>query len=374
VSPAAKGTRRVAARLVAGLAIVIATGAVAALAAESAVTYPDVVPGKPLEFPRDEGSHPEYRTEWWYVTGWLQDAAQPGSRKPLGFQVTFFRVRTGVDESNPSRFAPRQVLFAHAAIADPRYGRLRHAQRSAREGFDLAYARTGLTRVRIDDWSLAREGDGYHASIDDDALSLDLTLRPTQPPLPQGEQGFSRKSPAADAASYYYSVPQLEVRGRVELGGRAREVTGTAWLDHEWSSRALDADARGWDWTGLNLADGSALMAFQMRGKDGKRLWAAATVRARDGRVEVLPQARSSGGRCGAGARRAPAFRTRCAGICARATGASVLVPLLDDAELDSRASTGAIYWEGPVRAEAAGIELGRGYLELTGYADPLRF
>ena len=361
-------------RLVAGLAIVIATGAVAALAAESTVTYPDVVPGKPLEFPRDEGSHPEYRTEWWYVTGWLQDAAQSGTRQPLGFQVTFFRVRTGVDESNPSRFAPRQVLFAHAAIADPGYGRLRHAQRSAREGFDLAYARTGLTRVRIDDWSLAREGDGYHASIDDDAVSLDLTLRPTQPPLPQGEEGFSRKSPAAEAASYYYSVPQLEVRGRVELGGRAREVTGTAWLDHEWSSRALDADARGWDWTGLNLADGSALMAFQMRGKDGKRLWAAATVRAPDGRVDVLPQSEIEW-------RPLRSWRSPRTGVSypvrwdLRAGNRRVvLVPLLDDAELDSRASTGAIYWEGPVRAEAAGVELGRGYLELTGYADPLKF
>ena len=308
-----------------GMAVVLATGAVAALAADSAVTYPDVVPGKPLSSRATKAATPSTAREWWYVTGWLQDAAQPRTRQPLGFQVTFFRVRTGVDESNPSRFAPRQVLFAHAAIADPGYGRLRHAQRSAREGFDLAYARTGLTRVRIDDWSLAREGDGYHASIDDDALSLDLTLRPTQPPLPQGEQGFSRKSPAADAASYYYSVPQLEVRGRVELGGRTREVTGTAWLDHEWSSRALDADARGWDWTGTQsgrrqrtdgIPDARQGRQTPVGGRDGSRAPTAVCEVLPQSEIEWRPLRR-------AGARRAPAFRTRCAGICARATGAS---------------------------------------------------
>jgi predicted secreted hydrolase len=355
------------------MAVLIAAFPIAS-AVDSAVIYPDVVPGKPLEFPRDEGSHPEYRTEWWYVTGWLQDAVRPGKTPPLGFQVTFFRVRTGIDESNPSRFAPRQVLFAHAAIADPDYGRLRHAQRSAREGFDLAYARTGLTRVRIDDWSLARDGDAYRASIDDEALSMELSLHLTQPPVLQGDRGFSRKSPAPHAASYYYSVPQLEVRGHVELGGRRREVTGTAWLDHEWSSRGLDADARGWDWTGINFADGSALMAFQMRGKDGSKVWSAATVRSSDGRVEVVPQGEIEW-------RPLQSWRSPRTGVSypvrwdLRAGNRRfVLVPLLDDAELDSRASTGAIYWEGPVRAEAAGVELGRGYLELTGYADPLRF
>jgi len=164
------------------------------------------------------------------------------------------------------------------------------------------------------------------------------------------------------------------VRGRVELGGKTREVTGTAWLDHEWSSRVLDADARGWDWTGINFADGSALMAFQMRGKDGARLWSAATVRASDGRVDVLPQTEIEW-------RPLKTWRSTRTGVSypvrwelRAGTRRFVLVPLLDDAELDSRASTGAIYWEGPVRAEVAGAELGRGYLELTGYAGPLRF
>jgi predicted secreted hydrolase len=322
------------------------------------------------------------------VTGWLEDAgatsgsgggdgeASAGTGRPLGFQVTFFRVRPGVDESNPSRFTPRQVLFAHAAIADPSYGRLRHAQRSAREGFELAYARTGSTDVRIDDWQLVRSNEAaYRAQVRDEAFALELALGPTQPPLLQGDRGFSRKSPAEGAASYYYSVPQLEVHGRVVIDGRSREVRGVAWLDHEWSSRVLDERARGWDWVGINFADGAALMAFEMRAKSGGRLWAAATWRSKDGRVEVLPQSDidwqplASWQSPRTSARYPVRWRLRAG------THELELVPLLEDAELDSRASTGAIYWEGPVSAVSPSqAELGRGYLELTGYAEPIRF
>ena len=86
------------------------------------VTFDPVLPGRTLTFPADHGAHPGFRTEWWYATGWL--ALPDGS--PLGFQTTFFRVRTGLGEENPSAFAPRQLILAHAAIADPRLGRLRH--------------------------------------------------------------------------------------------------------------------------------------------------------------------------------------------------------------------------------------------------------
>ena len=95
--------------------------------------------------------HPEFRTEWWYVTGWVADAAG----RDYGVQVTFFRNRPGVAEANPSAFAPRQLLFAHAALADPRHGRLLHDQRAARAGFGLAGADEASTRACIDDWSLA---------------------------------------------------------------------------------------------------------------------------------------------------------------------------------------------------------------------------
>jgi predicted secreted hydrolase len=339
------------------------------LPAQPQVAYPAVVPGVELQFPADEGAHPDFRIEWWYVTGWVQD--EQGA--PLGFQVTFFRVRPGIGESNPSRFAPRQVLFGHAAVADPAARRLRHAERSAREGFELAFARQGRTDVKLHDWRLEQDGSHYRARVGGDDFELRLDLERTQPVLLQGEGGFSRKGPSAASASYYYSIPQLRVSGEIVVDGRARAVTGEAWLDHEWSSDVMDAQARGWDWMGINLDDGGALMAFRMRGADGEPRWAAATLRAPDGSVQTFapnevywtPTRRWRSSRTGA--EYPVAWRVRVG------EREFEVEPLLDDAELDSRSSTGTIYWEGPVRLRApGGAALGRGYLELTGYAGPL--
>ena len=210
------------------------------LRASAETSYPPVVPGHELAFPRDEGSHPDFRIEWWYVTGQLDDGASK-VKAPLGFQVTFFRVRTGLAADNPSSFAPRQVLFAHAAVADPVSGKLHHAQRSARTGFDLAYAREGQLDVKLDDWSIRQVAPGrYVTAVHGEDFDFDLTLVSTQPPLLQGERGFSRKGPDPRAASYYYSLPQLAVSGEVTVGGSTRKVSGQAWFDHEWSSDYVD--------------------------------------------------------------------------------------------------------------------------------------
>jgi predicted secreted hydrolase len=325
--------------------------------------------GRTLVFPRDHGSHPDYRTEWWYVTGWVTHA----QGEHYGVQITFFRNRPRLQEDNPSRFAPRQLLFAHAALADPRYGRLRHDQRAAREGFGLAQAAQQDTDVRLDDWSLRREGERYDARIVSREFALELSFRPTQPLLLQGEHGVSRKGPLPAQASYYYSRPQLAVSGHVTAGGARIAVSGLAWLDHEWSSEILAAGAAGWDWVGLNLDDGAALMAFRIRAKDGGRLWAAGTYRDARGHAralspeevvfEPLRQWRSPR----TGVAYPVAMRVRAGEL------RFDLEPLMDDQELDSRASVGTIYWEGAVRAVRAGQRVGAGYLELTGYWQPLR-
>ena len=130
-------------------------------AAAMAQDYAQVQPGVELQFPRDHGSHPQFRTEWWYLTGWVKDA-RGGD---LGIQITFFRNRPRVAEDNPSRFAPRQLLFAHAALADARTGKLLHDQRAARAGFGLAEAQEGRTDVAIDDWSLKQTDSGYSARV-----------------------------------------------------------------------------------------------------------------------------------------------------------------------------------------------------------------
>src|SRR5262249_55732966 len=146
-------------------------------------------PGHALDFPRDFGAHPAFRNEWWYITAWLKDA----SGAPFGMQITFFRNRPRVAETNPSRFAPRQLLLAHVAIADPALGRLRHDQRAAREGLGLAAAAEGMTQVWIDDWSLRLDDFQYVARIRARDFDFDLTFARTQPVLLEGDGGFSRK-------------------------------------------------------------------------------------------------------------------------------------------------------------------------------------
>jgi predicted secreted hydrolase len=304
-----------------------------------------VRPNPAFTFPRDHGAHPEFRTEWWYITGWLDG--------PLGFQVTFFRARPAADARNPSAFAPRQVLLAHVAIADPKHGRLVHEERAARAGFSLAEAETARTGVWIDDWSLVLEGERYHAQIEGRELSLDLSLLARSLVL-QGEGGFSRKGYRPEEASYYYSRPQMNVVGTVN----GRDVTGTAWLDHEWSSAYLAPEAAGWDWCGINLLDGASLMAFRIRGKAGGVHYAPPGVSFRVLRTWKSP-------RTGVVYPVAMEVTTQERKL--------RLEPLMDDQELDARMSTGTIYWEGAVRAFDGANEVGRGYLELTGYWKPMK-
>lgn len=352
--------------LLAWLALLVAW---AAPALAQAPGYSAVRPGLVLKFPSDHGAHPGFRTEWWYVTGWLKTE----SGEDLGFQVTFFRSRPPGASDNPSAFAPRQILFAHAAISDPAVGKLMHGQRIARAGFGLAEAQVGDADLVIDDWRLRRGADGRFATkAAGEGFTLDLTFTPTQSVLLQGEAGFSRKGPLASQASYYYSLPQLKASGTVRRGGKAVKVTGTAWLDREWSSTLLDPSAVGWDWVGLNLDDGGALMAFQVRDAAGKALWSGGSLRGADGRtvrfapsqVRFTTQRNWRSPRTGAVYPIERTLTVQTPGGARRWT----LKPLFDDQELDSRASGGPVYWEGAVRSQD-----GRGYLELTGYVSPMK-
>lgn len=328
------------------------------------------LPPLKLAFPRDHGAHPDLRTEWWYITG----HAQAGPRQ-FGFQVTFFRSRVDATAEMASRFAAHQLVFAHAAVTDVGGRRLWHDQRIAREGFGIALAARGDGSLKLRDWTLVRAPDGHwRARIPAGDFSLDLQCHPTQPLLLQGRQGLSRKGPDVEQASYYYSEPQLAVGGRITLRGSPFEVTGRAWLDHEWSEALMHPAAVGWDWIGMNLHDGSALTAFRLRRADGTALWDGGSFRApgrdtyvaRPGETAFSPQRRWTSPRSGA---RYPVewiVRTPADFYTVRA--------VLDDQELDSRASTGAIYWEGlSDLIDSNGRPAGRGYLEMTGYAQRLR-
>lgn len=342
-----------------------------ALSSATALSSPQFaqVESRTLAFPRDHGAHPGFRTEWWYLTGWVSDA----QGRELGVQVTFFRSRPAVNEDSRSRFAPLQLLFAHAAIADRRHGRLRHDQRAARTGWGLATVSEATTDVALGDWSLRLEEDAYEATIIASDFALALAFHTRAPPLLQGVRGVSRKGPRPEHASHYYSRPQLAVAGSVTLDGASLAVRGLAWLDHEWSTSYLAPGARGWDWIGINFDDGSALMAFRIRGADGSDVWRGGATRDAAGidralaseaiRFTALRQWRSP--------------RTDIAypvSLRVEAGGDElVLEPLMDDQELDARTSVGTIYWEGAVAARRDGRVVGRGYLELTGYGSALR-
>jgi predicted secreted hydrolase len=331
-----------------------------------------------LVFPRDHGAHPDARTEWWYATGWLAGAAHEQPR--YGFQVTFFRTRTGLAQNNPSRFAAKQLLFAHAAVSDVAAGELRHAQRIARwsgaSDMPRAAAALDTTRVHIGAWRFERSDSGaYRAAVQDEGARFGyaITLQPTQPLLLQGDTGWSQKGPSTEHASHYYSQPQLAVAGTLTQDGQTINVQGRGWLDHEWSEALMPPGAVGWDWIGMNLADGSALTAFQLRRADGSAAWAGGSFRApgqaprsfaaADVRFTALKQWVSAA----TNARYPVAWRVQ------TPVGEFEVRALIDAQELDSRASTGAVYWEGLSALTQGGRSVGTGYLEMTGYASPLR-
>ena len=342
-------------------------GSVAGLAAWHVPS--NALPAKALVFPRDRGSHPDFRTEWWYITG----QAMSGSRL-FGFQLTFFRSRVDATQGMTSKFAARQLLFAHAAITDVQGKKLWHDQRIARDGFGVAFASEQDMSVKLRDWALQAQGRRYTAELPATDFGLKLQFDETQPIVLQGKQGLSRKGPEEKQASYYYSAPQLAVRGALQIKGQSYQVNGKAWLDHEWSEQVLHPNATGWDWIGMNLDDGSALTAFRLRDKDSNALWDGGSFRSSKnelyifsrGEVIFKPVRRWKSPLSQASYPVEWIVRTPADFYTVRA--------LIDNQELDSRNSTGAIYWEGLSELiDSNGKRVGSGYLEMTGYTQALK-
>ena len=346
--------------------------AASALAATGLAGYSgaaNALPLKTLMFPRDRGAHPDFRTEWWYITG----HANSGNRQ-FGFQLTFFRSRIEATQGMASKFAAKQLIFAHAAVTDVEGKKLWHDQRIARSGFGVALASEADMQIKLRDWSLEANGATYTAALPAADFGLQLQFKETQPVLLQGKQGLSRKGPDEKQASYYYSQPQLDASGSLRIKDQTLQVTGKAWLDHEWSQELLAPGAVGWDWIGMNLADGSTLTAFRLRDKDGNALWDGGSFRSAQGGLTIFN--RSDVAFKPTRFWISPSSQTRYpVEWTVRTPAAAYTVKaVLDNQELDSRGSTGAIYWEGLSELiDSKGQQVGMGYLEMTGYADPLR-
>ncbi len=326
-----------------------------------------------FEFPQDHGPHPQFRHEWWYLTGQLQ--GRDGAK--FGFELTMFRLalRPGQPAVATAGWRTQQLYAAHFAITDVGRARFFSATRYARGAVGLAGAVAEPFDVHVDDWSLTQVQDplpGLHWQLQaaDGDYQLQLQLRSDQSPVLNGAAGWSIKADAPGAASYYYSMPRLEAGGSLTRQGLAAPVSGLAWLDREWGSGSLGADSQGWDWFALDLDDGSALMFYGLRDRNGRRdAHSAGTFLDASGHATMLRNDEVGievqrywnsprGGRYPAQWRLAvPSLGLQLA-----------VAPLLADQEL----ATQPRYWEGAVRA--SGVRRGApvaaaGYVELVGYA-----
>lgn len=355
-------------------AAAVSASPVALLSGSRTEGFARVTGPEPVVFPAAAGPHPDYRTEWWYYTGNL-DA--PDGRR-FGFQLTFFRTALAPEDAadRTSEWATRQVYLGHFAVTDVDGGTFHSAERLARGAVGLAGARAVPFRVWAEDWSAVGPADDPGAvrlSATDGPLALDLSLRPVKPVALHGRDGYSVKGPQVGNASMYYSFTRLEAEGLLRTAAGEFPVTGLAWMDHEWSTSALDAETQtGWDWFSLQLDDGRELMLFEIRETDGgvapessgSLVGADGDVRSLDRDaffIEVLDTWRSP--RTGAGYPAGWRLTVPEHGL------DLVVTPLLADQEL----STFIRYWEGAV--EVAGTvdgrpTSGRGYVELTGYTE----
>ena len=332
---------------------------------------------EPLEFqfPLDHGPHNDYATEWWYYTGNL--TAEDGGE--YGFQLTFFRSALAPGESSrPSDFAAQQIYMAHFAVTSAPAGRHVSFDRFSRGAGGVAGA-TGSPRyeVWLDDWRAQEAGPGRFrlqaaAEADNGPVSIDLTLTETRPPLLHGEAGYSRKGPEPGNANYYYSLVRMQTSGTIVFSGDQIAVTGLSWMDHEFGTSALSGDAVGWDWFAVTLDNDVVLMFAEIRTQSGaSQDIFEGTLSFPDGRqVPIHPQdftltptgqwtSSDSGTVYPSGWR-----------VTFPEHGIDLTIdPLIDDQEMDVTFS----YYEGAtvVRGTMNGEPVaGRGYVELTGYAE----
>jgi predicted secreted hydrolase len=337
-----------------------------------------------FSFPQDHAAHPDFQHEWWYFTGHLR--GPQGER--FGFELTFFRLGLEPPAVTPpaatpsapalaspaehSRWRAREIYAAHFAITDLPRRRFHASVRYARAAIGLAGAQDHPWQVWLGGWSAGAEADTprwqLHAADADCALTLQLT--PLGPPVLNGERGLSIKADEPGSASFFYSMPRIAARGRLDVAGRELEVNGLAWLDREWGSGGLGPRQQGWDWFALQLADGSTLMLYQLRDRDGAPdPHSGGTLVEADGRVRILGaddvRIEVQDHWVSARGTRYPArWRLRSTRL-----GLDLLLaPRLADQELDSAPP----YWEGAVEVtgtRAAQPLSGEGYVELVGYA-----
>jgi predicted secreted hydrolase len=327
-----------------------------------------------LSFPQDHGPHADYQTEWWYYTGNLATADD----RRFGYQLTFFRRALAPPEKRQERassWGADQVYMAHFTLTNVAGGRFQAYERLSRGAAGLAGAQFGPFRVWLEDWRVEEIGpDRYRLYAAQDGISLELNLMDAKGPILQGDRGYSRKGPEPGNASYYYSLTRLQTDGNLQIGQDLFSVSGSSWMDHEYSTSALSAGQVGWDWFSIQLDDRSELMAFQIRREDGTvDPFSSGMYIAADG--STTPLTKEDMDIVVEGTWRSPhtgaEYPSRWKINIPSLNLTLTINPHLADQELNVSYS----YWEGAV--QVSGQRLGKavsgnGYVELTGYAQSM--
>lgn len=347
------------------------------LGAATGPEYRKALPGYTFQFPRDYFNHPEFRTEWWYYTGNLE--TREGLR--FGFELTFFRHGAGRQPRRATGvWDVQDVWLAHFALSDLEGRKFRHTERLNRAGAGLAGAEAGVVwngnwhaRWNLDASTPAGFSTKQIQAVAED-FAIDLTMRSTKVPVVHGVSGVSQKSEGAGRASHYVSLTRLETAGTLRVDGRDYQVMGLSWMDHEFFTHSLESNQSGWDWFSLQFDNGSDLMLYRLRRKDGTiEPYSSGTyidtagrsrpLRLRDfemipGRTWTSPNTKGS----------YPVEWT----VRVPSLGMNLkLRTSLDNQELVGKSRASPAYWEGAVTID--GSHKGRGYVEMTGYAGAVR-
>ena len=345
--------------------------------AEEQPEFSQALPGYTYQFPRDFYSHDDFRIEWWYYTGNLEEV---GTSRPFGYQLTFFRVALDTVDSNPdsSKWKVSHIYFAHMTLSDIGGEEFHYFERINRKGIGNAGADSERLMVWNEDWSLKSEDEKHLLEAVESGTGFKLRLVPVKQLVFHGENGISKKGSDVGNASHYFSYTRMKTSGTVLIGGKTYKVLGTSWMDHEYSSNQLNDELSGWDWFSLKLDNQTELMLYQLRLKTGGvDSFSSGTLVSADGMARHLKQNEFI-------VKPLTQWKSKRSGITyplgweleLPSLGIKLnLSPDLYDQELYNLRSISASYWEGSVTVDgtiSGNPVKGKGYVELVGYGKPL--
>jgi predicted secreted hydrolase len=337
--------------------------------------YKQALTGYSYQFPRDDFSHNEFRIEWWYYTGNLKGEDD----RPFGYQLTFFRI--GLEDaspvSNPSSWKIDHLYFAHMTVSDINDEKFHFFERINRKGVKNAGAASDQLHVWNENWSLTSKDNTHHLQAIEKGTGIDLKLTPTKNRVLHGKDGISKKGSGSGNASHYFSFPHMKTTGKIFLKGEATSVTGTSWMDHEFSSNQLNDNLVGWDWFSIKLNNQTELMLYQLRDKNGGiDQHSSGTLVSPDGKIRHIPNEEFT--------ITPKKFWTSphtkaiypASWALTLPEGVLNVTPDFPDQELYNLRSISGSYWEGSVtiKGKLQGKQLsGKGYVELVGYEKALK-